>query len=103
MQIATFTDKLNMNYKYMVLPNGEADVFIYNFVEKKKTEEGTEYIYEFNQFRVKTDEISEEDIQADPLSYLEYSTKELTADEKIEKLEKKVNELEQEIQELKGQ
>ena len=75
MQIATFTDKLKMNYKYMLLPNGEADVFIYKFVEEKKTENGTEYIYEFNQFHVKTNEISENDIKANPLNFLNYSTK----------------------------
>lgn len=101
MQIATFTDKLKMNYKYMLLPNGEADVFIYKFVEEKRTEDGKEYIYEFNQFRVKTDEISEKDVKADPLSFLDYSTKELSADEKIEKLEKEVSELREEIKELK--
>lgn len=103
MQIATFTDKLKMNYKYMLLPNGEADVFIYKFVEEKRTEDGKEYIYEFNQFRVKTDEISEKDVKANPLSFLDYSTKELSADEKIEKLEKEVSELREEIKELKKQ
>lgn len=103
MQIAKFTDKLDTNYKYMLLPGGEADVFIYNFVEENKTEDGKEYIYEFNQFRVKTSEISEKDIKTNPLSFLDYSTKELSADEKIEKLEKEVSELKQEIQELKQQ
>ena len=103
MQIAKFTDKLDTKYKYMLLPDGEADVFIYNFVEENKTEDGKEYIYEFNQFRVKTSEISEKDVKENPLSFLDYSTKELSADEKIEKLEKEVSELKQEIQELKQQ
>lgn len=103
MQIAKFTDKLDINYKYMLLPGGEADVFIYNFVEENKTEDGKEYIYEFNQFRVKIDEISEDDVKANPFSFLDYSNKELSADEKIEKLEKEVNVLKQEIKELKEQ
>lgn len=37
--------------------------------------------------------MSEKDVKANPLSFLNYSTKEISADEKIEKLEKEINEL----------
>ena len=85
----------------MKLPNGEADVFIYNFVREEKNEESIEYIYEFNEFR--TSEITEEQIKENPLDYLKYSNKELSQEEKIVKLENRVQELENQIEKITKQ
>lgn len=88
-------DKLPFNYKYMKLNDGNVDIFIYNFLEEHTTDEGgKEYLYEFNQFRVLEEEITEDMVKEDPFKYLEYTTKQITAEEKIEQLEKKVEELE---------
>ena len=66
----------NLSYKYMPLGDGTADVFIYKFIEEKidDSEEGTEpsFIYDFNEFRVNVDEVTEEMIAASPLDYLNY-------------------------------
>lgn len=101
MQIARFTEKLDYNYRYMLLPNGEADVFIYNFIEEEVNEEIVEYIYEFNEFR--TSEITEEQIKENPLDYLNYSNEELSQEEKIKMLENRVEELENQIENIKKQ
>lgn len=101
MQTARFTEKLDYNYRYMLLPNGEADVFIYNFVKEEVNEEIVEYIYEFNEFR--TSEITEEQIKENPLNYLNYSNEELSQEEKIKKLEDRVEELENQIENIKRQ
>ena len=85
----------------MLLPNGEADVFIYNFVKEEVNEEIVEYIYEFNEFR--TSEITEEQIKENPLNYLNYSNEELSQEEKIKKLEDRVEELENQIENIKRQ
>lgn len=98
MQIETFTEKLKVNYKYMKINDEEADVFIYNFKEKKETEEsGTEYLYEFNTFRVKQNEITEDMIKENPLEYLNYTTKKMSDEERIDSLEKEVNKLRSEL------
>lgn len=99
MQIATFTDRLDIDYKYMPLPEGGADVFIYQFVGEQETEDGTiNYIYNFNEFR--TTKLTEEEIAADPLSFMEYFERELTQEEKIEALEKEVAELKEKVEQL---
>lgn len=98
MQIETFTEKLKTNYKYMRINDEEADVFIYNFKEKKETEEsGVEYLYEFNTFRVKQNEITEEMIKENPLEYLNYTTQKMSDTERIDDLEKKVQNLREEL------
>lgn len=103
MQQATFTNKLDTNYKYMVLPNGEADVFIYDFVEEKETEYGKDFIYNFNQFRAKTDEITEEMIKKDPLSYLNYTPEQLSESEEMKQLKEEVKGLKEKIEKLEKQ
>lgn len=98
MQIETFTEKLETNYKYMKINDEEADVFIYNFKEKRETEEsGIEYLYEFNAFRVKQNEITEEMMKEDPLKYLNYTTKKMSVEERMGSLEKEVETLKTEL------
>lgn len=99
MQIETFTEKLKTNYKYMKINDEEADVFIYNFKEKKETEEsGVEYLYEFNAFRVKQNEITEEMIKENPLKYLNYTTEILNYKERIDSLEREARNLKAELE-----
>lgn len=99
MQTAIFTDKLDFDYKYMPLSEGEADVFIYQFIKEEETEEGeVNYIYNINEFRTK--KISEDEIKNNPFSFLSYSEKELTQAEKIEALEKEVAELKEKVEQL---
>lgn len=74
--IAEFTEK-QPTYRYMFLGNGEADVFIYKFIEEKQLEPIGDnqqsqlvYMYDFNTFR--TNSVTEEMIKSNPLKYLNY-------------------------------
>lgn len=73
MQTAIFLEK-QPKYRYMKLPDGTADVFIYKFIETQEKVENdiktTEYLYEFNQFR--TSEITEDVIKENPYSFLDF-------------------------------
>ena len=71
---AVFSEK-QPDYKYMPLGDGKADVFINKFIEKVKDEEDGQFsfIYDHNEFRVNTDEITEEMVQENPIAYLDYS------------------------------
>ncbi len=92
---AIFSDK-QPEYRYMPLGNGFADVFIYKFIEETTDEEGNiSNIYEFNEFRVNTWEITEEMISDNPLDYLDYSS-----DEETIALEDRVSAIEEAIVEL---
>lgn len=76
-QKASFNEKQE-EYKYMSLGNGKADVFIRKFLEEEKQinesgKEETLFIYEQNEFRVNENEITEEMIKEDPMSYLNYN------------------------------
>lgn len=81
------------DYRYMPLGNGMADVFIYKFVEEHHSEseegEDTSFIYEFNEFRVNEDEITEEMISENPLDYLDYSNEveDVTLEERVNTIE----------------
>lgn len=103
MQVEIFMEK-QPEYRYMKLPSGYADVFIYKYKEEKQNSEdegdSKEYLYEFNCFRIKQDEITEDMIKENPFNYLDYSTKELSQDEKIESLQKKVNTLEKQLEKM---
>ena len=94
-----FSDR-QPDYRYMPIGDGLADVFIYKFIEEHYStlgEEGTgpSFIYEFNEFRVNTEEITEEMIAEDPLSYLDYSTEveEIALKERISAIEDAIVEL----------
>jgi len=85
------------DYKYQELGNGFADVFIFRFVEERKSEEdgSTSFIYDTNEFRVKVDEISEELISDDPLSWIEYdpSIPNISLEERMTAIEDAVMEM----------
>lgn len=83
-----FTKKLKKSYEYFRLPNGEADVFVYDLkseqaekqtyeVSAKETEiEAVEpsvsYSYEYNSFRINADDVTEEDVKANIEKYLKF-------------------------------
>lgn len=76
-QRASFDEKQS-DYKYMSLGNGQADVFIREFIEEEKqmNEDGIEtvlFVYNQNEFRVNENEITEEMIKENPLSWIDYN------------------------------
>lgn len=64
------------SYRYFSLKDNKADVIIYVFKETvtRESMEGTEtiYVYETESFKVDSTEVTEDDIAADPESYLTY-------------------------------
>lgn len=85
-----FSD-MQPSYRYMPLGNGKADVFIYSFIGEVVNEEdnSTSFLYDFNEFRVDMEEITEEMISADPLSYLDYSNEipDISLEERVSAME----------------
>lgn len=81
-----FTKKLEKSYEYFRLPNGEADVFVYDLKseqEEKQTHEvsveeteaaepSVSYSYDYNTFRVNADDVTEDDVKANIGKYLKY-------------------------------
>lgn len=78
-----FTKKLEKSYEYFKLPNGEADVFVYDLKseqEEKQTHEvsveaaepSVSYSYDYNSFRVNADDVTEDDVKANIGKYLKY-------------------------------
>lgn len=73
-----FTSQLTKNYDYFLLPDGTADVFIYdlNSVEEvaQKTEENefVQFCYNMNEFNVDSSTITKKMIDDDPMKYLDY-------------------------------
>lgn len=81
-----FTKKLEKSYEYFRLPNGEADVFVYDLKseqEEKQTHEvsveeaeaaepSVSYSYDYNAFRVNADDVTEDDVKANIGKYLKY-------------------------------
>ena len=83
-----FTKKLKKSYEYFRLPNGEADVFVYDLKseqEEKQTyevsaeeteteavEPSVSYSYEYNSFRINADDVTEEDVKANIEKYLKF-------------------------------
>lgn len=81
-----FTKKLKKSYEYFRLPNGEADVFVYDLKseqEEKQTHEvsveeadaiepSVSYSYEYNSFRINADDVTEEDVKANIEKYLKF-------------------------------
>lgn len=85
-----FSD-LQPDYRYMPLGNGMADVFIYKFIKEKESEEdeSTSFIYDLNEFRVNTSEITEDMISENPLDYLDYSNEipDISLEERVSAME----------------
>lgn len=98
-QRANFNEKQDA-YKYMPLGNGQADVFIREFIEEEKqiNEDGSEtvlFVYNQNEFRVDVNEISEDMIKSDPLSWIDYNPNisDVSIDERVEALEAAIYEM----------
>ena len=75
-------------YLYQLQSDGSAVVFIREFIreEHRETEEGSEevlFVYNENEFRVDSKEITEEMIAADPLSWIDYDNTEPTFEEQV--------------------
>jgi len=89
----------DLTYRYMPRDNGTADVFIYKFIEEihNEAEEGCtpSFLYEFNEFNVNMDEITEEMIAENPLDYLDYSaeTESITLEERVSAMEEAIVDL----------
>lgn len=88
-----FLEKVTNKYEYFPLPNGNADVFIYDLSSEKevtqKCEQGTytQYEYDMNEFNVNASVVTEEMIAADPIKYIDYEPeKQKTEMEMIEDL-----------------
>lgn len=93
---AVFSER-QPDYKYMERGDGTADVFINNFIKKERNEEDSNFsfIYEQNEFRVNTDEITEEMISESPLDWIDYSNvaEEVSIEDRVSAIEDAVMEL----------
>lgn len=73
-----FTSQLTKSYDYFLLPDGTADVFIYDLdsVEEvtQKTEENefVQFRYNMNEFNIESSAITQEMVATDPMRYLDY-------------------------------
>lgn len=83
-------------YEYTPIAD-EVLIRIYQF-DHEETIEGddnqepcTQYVYNTNEFKVHAGEITEEEIAADPLSFLDYTTTEYTLKERIEAMEEAID------------
>lgn len=96
MQTAVFTEH-QPAYRYMLVDDNRADVFIYKYLQDYKTEDPDDiaYVYQFNSFSVEPTVITEAMIAENPLDYIEYDPTELskTSDERITELESTVTDL----------
>lgn len=76
-QEARFYEKQD-EYRYFPLGDGRADVFIREFIreEKEVDEDGNEtvlFVYNQNEFRINMEEITEDMIKEDPLSWIDFN------------------------------
>lgn len=76
MKKVTFTDK-QPEYRYFSLSNGNADVFIYDYIGEGEevSENGNKakiYEYNVNEFRTSQNIVTEEMVKANPAEYLRY-------------------------------
>lgn len=93
-----FTSRLTKSNDYFSLPDGTADVFIYdlNSVEEvtQKCEENefVQFRYDMNEFNVDSSMVTQEMIAADPAKYLDYEPeREKTALEMIAEVKEENN------------
>lgn len=96
MQTAVFTEH-QPAYRYMLVDDNRADVFIYKYLQDYKTEESDDvaYVYQFNSFSVDPMKITEAAVAANSLDYINYEPTKLskTSDERITELESTVTDL----------
>ena len=93
-----FTSRLTKSYDYFSLPDGTADVFIYdlNSVEEvtQRCEENefVQFRYDMNEFNIDSSVITQEMVAADSAKYLDYEPeKEKTALEMIAEIKEENN------------
>lgn len=93
-----FTSRLTKSYDYFPLPDGTADVFIYDLdsvgevTQKCEENEFIQFRYDMNEFNVDSSAITQEMIAADPMKYLDYEPeKEKTALEMIKEVKEENN------------
>lgn len=73
-----FMDKVTKEYDYFPLPDGNADVFIYNLSSEKEVQQGTgeeaytQYEYDMNEFQENAATVTEEMVKENPMKYLDY-------------------------------
>lgn len=78
MKRIAFSEK-QPNYRYFLLADGMADVFVYSFVGEDTVSMGEEetettlFWYDVNEFRVGQDIVSEDMVKANPENYLDYT------------------------------
>lgn len=93
-----FTSRLTRNYDYFPLPDGTADVFIYDLdsveevTQKCEENEFVQFCYDMNEFNVDLSVITKEMVATDPMKYLDYETeKEKTTLEMIAEIKEENN------------
>ena len=73
-----FMDKITEEYDYFPLPDGNADVFVYDLSSEKEVVQGadeeayTQYEYDMNEFRENAATVTEEMVKENPMKYLDY-------------------------------
>ena len=86
MKRVSFSEK-QPDYRYFPLADGNADVFVYNFIGEDVErvgmgEEETEtkvFLYDVNEFRMAQDIVTEDMVKANPADYLDYTPPEQSA------------------------
>lgn len=77
MKRVAFSEK-QPEYRYFLLADGMADVFVYSFAGEDTVSMGEEetettlFWYDVNEFRVGQDIVSEDMVKSEPLKYLSY-------------------------------
>ena len=91
---ACFSSKPDKEFDYFLLPDGKADVFIYDLssieeVRREGLEEDyVEYQCDMNEFRVDANEVTQDMVMASPIKYLDYEVEpQKTNEEKIKDLQ----------------
>lgn len=73
-----FTSQLTKSYDYFLLPDGTADVFIYDLdsvdevTQKTEENEFVQFRYNMNEFNIESSAITQEMVATDPMRYLDY-------------------------------
>ena len=103
MKKAIFSEK-QPDYRYFPLADGNADVFIYEYIGEVTTVNEMEdsssvgYEYKVNEFRTLQSQITEDMVKSNPLKYLDYEVSSLPTDhERLKKKEKAFIELVNEV------
>lgn len=96
-----FTQRLDKEFDYFLLPDGYADVFIYDLDSVKEIEHeamdgvtNIEYQYRMNEFHVDSKVVTQDMVIADPQKYIDYEPeKEKTLKEQVDELKQQNDDL----------